>query len=80
MEVVFGGIGMSPEEWHEKNEADKAAEKIVEIIETWGNHNVARAVKEVDDFLNDVQQTFHMTESQRNYLKRTRLTFDKIFK
>tara|TARA_B100001778_G_scaffold262293_1_gene222839 strand:+ start:603 stop:845 length:243 start_codon:yes stop_codon:yes gene_type:complete len=80
MEIFLGEFIMSPEEWNDKREADMKADKIRDVIEEWGPHNVARAIDEIDNFLKDVDNEFHLTLSQRSYLNRTRLTFDKIFK
>ena len=70
----------SPEEWHKKQQADAKADKIIDVMEEQGPYNVARAIDEIDIFLRDVDDKFHLTQAQRNYLNRTRLTFDKIFK
>lgn len=71
---------MSPEEWNDKRIADAKADKIKDIVESWGYHSIARAIDEVQTFLADVDDKFHLTQAQRNYLSRTRLTVDKIFK
>ena len=59
---------------------EKNSTKLKQNIDLQGPYNVYRAVNEVQDFFKVVDKEYHLTSNQRDHLKQTRLTFDKIFK
>jgi hypothetical protein len=44
-----------------------------------GPYNVYRGVVEVQKFLEVVDKKYHLTLLQREHLKKTRMTMDKVF-
>jgi hypothetical protein len=42
-------------------------------------YNLLRAVDELSELFEVIDKDFAMTEKQRDYYKRARITFDKIF-
>ncbi len=71
---------MSPEEWHKKQVIEEESDVLESNLEKWTKYDLYHAVKELEHFFDEIQQTFHMTLKQSNYAARARLTFDKIFK
>jgi|TARA_B100002019_G_C21266563_1_gene599763 prephenate dehydrogenase len=70
---------MQPEEWNEKERIERDANllwaKMVEVEK----YNLLRAVDELSELFEVIDKDFAMTEKQRDYYKRARITFDKIF-
>lgn len=71
---------MSPEEWHKKRVIEEESDVLESNLEKWTKYDIYHAVKELERFFDEIQQTFHLTRKQSNYAARARLTFDKIFK
>jgi|TARA_R110002096_G_scaffold234589_1_gene424544 hypothetical protein len=70
----------SPVEWNKQEIIEKESAMLEDKLKLQGPYNVYRAVNEVDLFLEVVKNDYHLNFTQREYLNRTRLTFDKVFK
>ena len=59
---------------------DKNSAKLMRNLERiQGPYNVYRAVNEIQKFLEVVDKEYHLTLLQREHLKKTRMTVDKVF-
>ena len=70
----------SPVEWNKQEIIEKESAMLEDKLKLQGPYNVYRAVNEVDLFLEVVKNDHHLNFTQREYLNRTRMTFDKVFK
>tara|TARA_R110002020_G_scaffold296013_2_gene511670 strand:+ start:229 stop:441 length:213 start_codon:yes stop_codon:yes gene_type:complete len=64
----------------DKQLIDKNSAKLMRNLERiQGPYNVYRAVNEIQKFLEVVDKEYHLTLLQREHLKKTRMTVDKVF-
>jgi hypothetical protein len=70
----------SPVEWNKQQTIENESAMLEDNLKLQGPYNVYRAVNEVALFLEAVKNEHHLNVTQREYLNRTRMTFDKVFK
>ena len=70
----------SPVEWNKQQTIENESAMLEDNLKLQGPYNVYRAVNEVALFLEAVKNEHYLNLTQREYLNRTRMTFDKVFK
>ena len=70
----------SPVEWNKQQIIENESAMLEDNLKLQGPYNVYRAVNEVALFLEAVKNEHYLNLTQREYLNRTRMTFDKVFK
>jgi len=73
------GVDMSPEEWNNQKRIESGANKLWDKISDQGRFNVFKAMEELRELLDVVDDEFAVTKKQREYLRRVRLSCDKVF-
>ena len=73
------GVNMSPEEWNNQKRIESGANKLWDKISDQGRFNVFKAMEELRELLDVVDDEFAVTKKQREYLRRVRLSCDKVF-
>ena len=70
----------SPEEWHKIQVIEDESDRLELNLKLWTKYDMYHAVKELEIFLEKVHREYHLTQAQSDHVRRTRLTFGKIFK
>lgn len=70
---------MSPEEWNNQKRIESGANKLWDRISDQGRYNVYKVVCELQELLDTIDDEFAVTKKQREYLRRVRLSCDKVF-
>jgi len=70
---------MSPEEFMERKKIESGANLVWDKISDQGRYNVYKTVTELQELLETVEDEFALTKKQREYVKRVRLSCDKVF-
>ena len=70
---------MSPEEWNNQKRIESGANKLWDKISDQGRFNVFKAMEELRELLDVIDDEFAVTKKQREYLRRVRLSCDKAF-
>ena len=70
---------MSPEEFMEMKKIESGANILWDRISDQGRYNVYKAVSELQLLLDTVDDEFAVTKKQREYVRRVRLSCDKVF-
>jgi hypothetical protein len=73
------GVDMSPEEWNNQKRIESGANKLWDKISDQGRFNVFKAMEELRELLDVIDDEFAVTKKQREYLRRVRLSCDKVF-
>jgi hypothetical protein len=73
------GVDMSPEEFMERKKIESGANLVWDKISDQGRYNVYKTVTELQELLETVEDEFALTKKQREYVKRVRLSCDKVF-
>jgi|TARA_R110000851_G_scaffold117647_3_gene244546 hypothetical protein len=73
------GVNMSPEEWNNQKRIESGANKLWDKISDQGRFNVFKAMEELRELLDVIDDEFAVTKKQREYLRRVRLSCDKVF-
>ncbi len=70
---------MSPEEFMERKKIESGANLVWDRISDQGRYNVYKTVTELQELLITVDDEFALTKKQREYVRRVRLSCDKVF-
>ena len=70
---------MSPEEFMEMKKIESGANILWDRISDQGRYNVYKDVSELQVLLDVIDDDFAVTKKQREYLRRVRLSVDKVF-
>ena len=70
---------MSPEEFMEMKKIEAGANILWDRISDQGRYNVYKVVSELQELLDTIDDEFAVTKKQREYLRRVRLSCDKVF-
>lgn len=70
---------MSPEEFMERKKVESGANLLWDRISDQGRYNVFKVVTELQELLDVIDDDFAVTKKQREYLRRVRLSVDKVF-
>ena len=70
---------MSPEEFREMKKIESGANILWDRISDQGRYNVYKVVSELQELLDTIDSEFAVTKKQREYLRRVRLSCDKVF-
>ena len=73
------GVDMSPEEFMEMKKIESGANILWDRISDQGGYNVYKVVSELQELLDTIDDEFAVTKKQREYLRRVRLSCDKVF-
>ena len=73
------GVDMSPEEFMEMKKIEAGANILWDRISDQGRYNVYKVVSELQELLDTIDDEFAVTKKQREYLRRVRLSCDKVF-
>tara|TARA_R100001015_G_C4565659_1_gene124663 strand:+ start:41 stop:274 length:234 start_codon:yes stop_codon:yes gene_type:complete len=73
------GVDMSPEEFMERKKIESGANLVWDRISDQGRYNVYKTVTELQELLITVDDEFALTKKQREYVRRVRLSCDKVF-
>lgn len=73
------GVDMSPEEFMERKKVESGANLLWDRISDQGRYNVFKVVTELQELLDVIDDDFAVTKKQREYLRRVRLSVDKVF-
>ena len=70
---------MSPEEFMEMKKIESGANILWDRISDQGRYNLYKVVSELQELLDTIDDEFAVTKKQREYLRRVRLSCDKVF-
>jgi len=70
---------MSPEEFMERKKVESGANLLWDRISDQGRYNVFKVITELQVLLDVIDDDFAVTKKQREYLRRVRLSVDKVF-
>mgnify|MGYP003115684369 CR=1 FL=1 len=73
------GVDMSPEEFMERKKVESGANLLWDRISDQGRYNVFKVITELQVLLDVIDDDFAVTKKQREYLRRVRLSVDKVF-
>ena len=73
------GVDMSPEEFMERKKVESGANILWDRISDQGRYNVFKVITELQVLLDVIDDDFAVTKKQREYLRRVRLSVDKVF-
>ena len=71
---------ISTSEESDKQLIERDSTRLEHNLKLQGPYNVYRAVIEIQRFLEVVDKEYHLNSLEREHLKRTRITVDKVFK